>query len=240
MTEFELFRLLRDHFPPREFALLPQVANGIGAGAFRHCDALALGLWPSRGIRLHGFEIKTYRGDWIRELKAPEKAEAVAQYCNHWWIVAGHVGMVNPEELPPNWGLWEFVPEKKALKKKAPAPFLKAKAVDLAFVAAMLRRAQEVVTPDAIIAEAKEQAFKDGRQAGEANGKHAIEDLAKVRGQIRDFEKASGVKIDTWEGSEIGEAVRLVLNDTVSNRTERLRAIAKSILDALPSTGTEK
>src|SRR5690349_16908111 len=65
MTEFELFQALRPYYPAREYALLPQVANGTGVGAFRHCDALALSLWPSRGLHLSGFEMKSYRGDWM-------------------------------------------------------------------------------------------------------------------------------------------------------------------------------
>jgi hypothetical protein len=32
MTEYELFKLLRTHFPPREFAPLPQVGNATGFG----------------------------------------------------------------------------------------------------------------------------------------------------------------------------------------------------------------
>jgi hypothetical protein len=60
MTEFELFQALRPLYPAREYALLPQVANGTGAGSKRHCDALALSLWPSRGLYLTGFEMKSY------------------------------------------------------------------------------------------------------------------------------------------------------------------------------------
>jgi len=45
-------------------------------------------LWPSRGLHLMGFEIKAGRGDWLRELKDPGKAEGIAAYCDQWWVVA--------------------------------------------------------------------------------------------------------------------------------------------------------
>ena len=45
-------------------------------------------VWPSRGLYLHGFEIKVHRNDWLRELKNPAKAEEIAGYCHFWWVVA--------------------------------------------------------------------------------------------------------------------------------------------------------
>lgn len=60
MTEYELFQALRPLYPAAEYALLPQVANATGARTKRHCDALALSLWPSRGLHLHGFEMKRW------------------------------------------------------------------------------------------------------------------------------------------------------------------------------------
>ena len=234
MTEYELFMALRPHFPSREFALLPQVGNGTGSAYLRHCDALALGLWPSRGMRLHGFEIKTYRGDWTRELHNPQKAEEIAQYCNHWWIVAGHLGIVKPDELPPGWGLMEYDPEKEILKKSVPAPFKESKAVDLTFVAAMLRKAQEVVTPEAALAQAKEEGFQAGKKEGESRNRHDLEDFARLKDQLRDFQKASGVNISAWhDANDIGEAVRLVLSGTESRYRHDLKKIAESILKEL-------
>lgn len=61
LSEYELFRALRHHYPAREYALLPQVGNGTGSRCNRHADALALSLWPSRGLHLNGFEIKSHR-----------------------------------------------------------------------------------------------------------------------------------------------------------------------------------
>jgi hypothetical protein len=233
MTEFELFQALRPHYPSREYALLPQVANGTGARTFRHCDALALSLWPSRGMHLSGFEMKSYRGDWLRELKNPEKAEEVAQYCNYWWIVASGP-FVKAEELPQPWGLMVWDATKGILLKIKAAPFREAVNPDLPFIAAMLRKAQDVVTPDGALEDARRDALEKGRKEGEARCKYDIEDFAKLKQRVQTFERASGVKLDTWnDAHDIGEAVKMVLNDTVSRGRDNLRRIAEQIVKDL-------
>ena len=45
-------------------------------------DAVIMSLWPSRGLELHGVEIKVSRADWKREAADPAKAEAIAAYCD--------------------------------------------------------------------------------------------------------------------------------------------------------------
>jgi hypothetical protein len=235
MNEFELFQALRPHFPAREFALLPQVANGTGAGAFRHCDALALGLWPSRGLRLHGFEIKSYRGDWVRELRNPAKAEDIARYCNHWWIVTGSIGMVYEGELPPLWGLMEYDREQECLKRKIPAPYRDGLPVDLAFVAGMLRKAQEVVSPKAALTASYNAGMEAGKKEKESRTRYELEEYAKLKTKVAAFEKASGIKIAAgWHsGEQIGEAVNVVLNGSITKRAEELKRVAAKILEEL-------
>lgn len=232
MTEYELFMALRPHYPAREYALLPQAANGTGAGSLRHCDALALGLWPSRGMHLSGFEIKSYRGDWMRELRNPEKAEEVARYCNHWWIVAAGP-FVKPDELPQPWGLMTWDEKKQALVKSKPAPFREAVAPDLPFVAAMLRKAQEVCTPEAEIKAARENGLAEGRKEGATNCKYDLEDYQKLKQRVHEFEESSGVSISGWQTAhEIGQAVKIVLNGTeMRGRTALLRIAQQLVAD---------
>lgn len=88
-SEAQLFQLLRGRYPAESYALFSQVRNSIGfVRHARYADALALGLWQSRGLLLYGFEIKSTRSDWLRELKDPEKQElGVLQYCDHWYLV---------------------------------------------------------------------------------------------------------------------------------------------------------
>jgi hypothetical protein len=231
MTEFELFQALRPLYLAREYALLPQTANGTGMRANRHADALALNLWPSRGLHLSGFEMKSYRGDWLRELKDPEKAEEIAKYCNYWWIVAANASIVKPDELPQPWGLMVWDEKKAALVKIKAAPFREATPPDLPFIAAMLRKAQEVVTPEAVIEEVRRKAREEGRKEGEERARFDLEDFRKLKERVRAFEKVSGVKIDGWEDAhDIGEAVNAVLHGTVAREQARLRSIAERIL----------
>jgi len=232
MTEFELFQALRPLYPALEFALLPQAANGTGGRASRHCDALALGLWPSRGMYLTGFEIKSYRGDWIRELRNPEKAEDVAKFCNYWYIVAGGA-FVKSDELPPTWGLLTWDEKKSRLVKTKAAPFRKVPRPDFPFIAGILRKAQEVVTPDAALAAAKAEGYKAGREMRQSENQGIKRELDELKKAIAEFQKASGVEIDQWYARNIGEAVRQVLAGDVMRERQRLYDIAERIIKEL-------
>jgi len=110
MTEREVLDLLRLRCSftggngPR-WAFIEHVRNAAGFDAGRTCDAMALDLWPCKGLELHGHEIKCSRSDWLAELRDPEKANAFRPYCERWWLVAADNTIVKPGELPPGWGL---------------------------------------------------------------------------------------------------------------------------------------
>lgn len=70
-----------------EWACFAEVRNATGANAKRSADAVALNLWPSRGLTVRGFEIKVSKADLRNEIAQPDKAEAIATYCDEWWIV---------------------------------------------------------------------------------------------------------------------------------------------------------
>lgn len=69
-------------------------------------DALFIGMTNQSGRRLDGYEIKVSRGDWLRELRSPTKADAWADECQSWTIVADE-GVVKLDELPEGFGLLE-------------------------------------------------------------------------------------------------------------------------------------
>ena len=142
-NERSVYDALCNRYKAPEWAIFSGVANGTGARAKRTADALAMSLWPSRGLELMGFEIKVSRGDLLRELKDPAKAEAVAKYCDRWWIAAGSKEIVKPEELPRAWGL--LIPHGKTMKIVKDAGALPSQPVTREFLAAILRRAHEVV-----------------------------------------------------------------------------------------------
>lgn len=84
MKTSELRELVRGHFglQGRGWAVFDEVRSETGYTAgqpVRTCDVLALSLWRSEGIELHGLELKVSRGDWLRELRQPGKAGAIAK-----------------------------------------------------------------------------------------------------------------------------------------------------------------
>src|ERR1035437_8757229 len=87
VSEQSLFEALQVRYKSDAYALFPQVRETTGSACTRTADAIAFGLWPSRGMEVEGFEIKISRGDWLRELKSPSKAEGIFQFCDRWWIV---------------------------------------------------------------------------------------------------------------------------------------------------------
>lgn len=134
--ELTVFKAVRSMYD-RSAVLARQVASATGVHANRHLDAVAVGVWPSRGLFLHGIEIKVSRSDLKRELSQPEKADEVATYCDRFYIAAPP-SICEPAELPETWGLIVAESELVAKVVKHGLP-LKPKDVDRPFVAALLR-----------------------------------------------------------------------------------------------------
>lgn len=87
-----------------EYAFMRQVRNAAGFDAKRTFDGVSVGLWPSRGLDIHVYEVKVSRSDWQRELAKPQKAEDAAQVADRFTIVAPR-DVVPVDEVPPTWGL---------------------------------------------------------------------------------------------------------------------------------------
>lgn len=80
--------------------------NGAWGGpGIRRADALYAGFTSASGRILVGHELKVSRADWRAELAKVGKADAWADACHQWWIVAPSTEVVPPEELPDGWGL---------------------------------------------------------------------------------------------------------------------------------------
>ena len=245
-SERELFDLLKRRYPAPSWACIPQVANGTGGSARRWADAVALCCWPSMGMELHGFEIKTYRSDWLRELENGEKSQAVWQFCDRWWVVAANDTVVAPGELPKTWGL--LVPKGGKLFTVIAAPPLDPKPVTKTFVASVLRNAMEVCVPDALLHTEYERGFEEGKKEGQEARKYdherASEKVAALEAAVAAFEKTAGVefpRVDEWmktfaDHEAFGAAVREVLagrqghliNSMIAVR-DRARALADEV-----------
>ena len=209
LSERDLVERLRAKYPAPAWVVLTGVRTAPGIRAtFGYMDALAMSVWPSRGLELYGFELKSSRSDWLRELKKPQKGENFFKYLDHWYVVAGSDQVVKVEELPPGWGL--LVPYGRGLKiaKDPGLGGLPAEPGRL-FLASVLRRFSEMYISREDIQPEIAAARKHGRETSDLDVKFAKEETERYRLAIAEFEKRSGVRISEWDGKELGETFRL-------------------------------
>ena len=235
MTAAEILVSLQERFCGPQYAFLPAVRDRTGMGASRTADAMAMSLWPSRGLELFGFEIKVSRMDWLRELKAPEKSEELFGYCDRWYVVVADKSIVHNGELPPTWGL--MLPRGKQIIIEVEAPKLEPSQLDRLFVAALLRRASAVcpntLAVMAAVKRTEDECMKHFEEQRKIERKHDAEDLNQLRNAVKEFEEKSGVHISMWGGGHIGEAVRLVTEGRLRDlRREfgNIRSIAERVV----------
>lgn len=98
--------------PDQGWALYTEIRSSTGGPSegLRIADAVAVSLWPSMGLEVRGFELKESRADWLRELRAPQKAREVGRFCSRWSLVVPAPWkkiVLSLEELPEGWGLIE-------------------------------------------------------------------------------------------------------------------------------------
>lgn len=237
-TTADLMVALGKRYNTRAYAMLSNVAEGTGyAGTSGFADAIAVSLWPSRGLEIIGHELKASRSDWLREYKKPEKNSGFIPYCHRWWLVVSGPGIVRGDELPPAWGLLQL--KGKVLHEITPAPAKEPKPLELSFFCALIRRVADgmctVEEKNAAVKEAKAEGFEEGKASlVKPVGDHRTyrEAFEKLRDDIAAFEKASGLP---WFGSyhrdnaaRIGLMAKLLSNhheysswaDHVRNRQE--------------------
>jgi hypothetical protein len=221
-------RQLRLRFPAPEWAIFFEVANGLGANSRRYADAVAMSLFPSRGLDVHGFEVKTARADWLRELKDPAKADEIAKYCDFWWLVIGDEKVADKNEVPRTWGL--LVSKDGELRQTKRAERMKPKAIDRSFMGAMFRRSDEWVKAqlesDTRLVEAKEAGRKLGLEERDWQQGRDAEDLKKLQQAVKEFEDASGVSISRWDAGNVGEAVKAFMYSMKHDVTEDIERVA--------------
>jgi hypothetical protein len=232
-TEAMLLKALRGMHGGDAWGLLTKVRSGTGfSDRLRTADALAMSLWPSRGLELHGFEVKVSRSDWVKELRVAAKAEEFARYCDRWWVVAG---VVREGELPPTWGL--LVWHAGQLTVGFPAPKLSPEPMTRTFVASLFRSLSRAMNGAAASPAELAAAREEGAEAAvaaaaeqERRWHFEAEDLKRVIGE---FEEASGVKINRWEGKRIGGAVRAVMAGESGQIIRKLQSLRDDTAAAL-------
>ncbi len=225
-----VLRLLRDKYAPPAWALFEELRNGTGwQRHVRTADAVALGLWPSRGLELLGFEVKISRADLLAQLRNPAKSTEIQKYCDRWWLVLADASLIKPGELPPNWGLM-VVRGTKQLRAVTEAPKLRAKKMDRAFLASMIRQVHKTHAPRAELDEAIAAIDEKAKvRAGEmldaetSRLQRAQKHNAKI---IAEFEEASGVRLSEWNAADVGGAVKFVINADVDRLRRQMEGLA--------------
>jgi hypothetical protein len=243
-SEAALTVALKNRYAGSAYAFLPQVANGTGAAKSRTADALVMSLWPSRGLDLIGFEIKISRNDWLSELKRPEKAESIARYCNLWYLVVSSEDIVKSGELPSAWGL--LAPKGTVLRIVKEAVQTPAEPISRTFLAALLRNAAGAIVPRAEIDEELKREHARGLRDGEERARYkqtsSDRDLAQLKTSVENFERASGLRIDGYNGEKLGKAAALIRTrgmEHIVRELEMIRSRARTISDSIDNTIAE-
>lgn len=213
MTAAHIINALSARYKAPEYAFLTEVRNSVGfSSKVRTADAMAMSLWPSRGLYMTGFEVKVSRTDWKKELEQPEKAEELARFCRLWFVACPDK-MIDKDEVPPGWGLIH-VKDDGGLRYVKPAPEHSVVEPTWMLFASLMRDVVENWVPSTLVDQRIEAASRE-RMARriEQEGyelKEAKRQLEKLRENIAAFEAESGVKIDRYSdhfNREIGAAV---------------------------------
>lgn len=227
LTAADVRAALRSRFCQPEWALFFEVADG---NYSRRADGVAMNMWPSRGLAILGFEIKVHRRDWLNELKNPAKADAIARFCDQWWIAAAP-DVVKPEELPANWGLFEV--HDKGLRQIVPAKQMAAVQVAKEFVAALLRRVGKGDEDEinAVVAARLDVCERHLRKRMESEARSEQSSLEyhekKLAAKLAEIKERCGVDLEKWRpDGDTAEAIRMVLNSdllTIRNVVQRAK-----------------
>lgn len=201
-----------------EYAIMWEVGEGTGTRTGRWADAVIMGLWPSRGLLLEGVEIKTSRADWRREAKDPKKAEAIAKYCDRWWVHVTPGCVDDVSEVPPSWGLREWSGAKwRTLREATQNPSVEP--INRTFLAALLRRGDETMRTmlRESLEKAREAEMQAARTAKESWAKD-VERAAATRTADLDyllvwktkFEAIfGGDVVQRWGGADAAQLARI-------------------------------
>jgi hypothetical protein len=226
-----------------EWAIMWEVSDGTGArGGNRYADAVMMSIWPSRGLELHGVEIKVSRHDWKREAANPEKAEIIAAFCDRWWVHTAPGVVADLSEVPPAWGLREWGGQQWRTLREAEKT--DAKPITRPFLAALLRRADAIHA--SLAREAMEEARRKSLDEIEAERRRLDEvvaervkrrtaDLERRAEALAAFEAGFGVKLDGYSDyAAIGRAAQALARAADSDYgyahlSKRLRDAADEI-----------
>lgn len=172
-------------------------------------DCIAINMFPSRGHKILGFEIKASRNDWLKELKNGRKADFFVGQCDEWYIVEAYPGIVNKSELPKGWGLISL--RNTRLFTKVHSKIRHRKPLSRHFYTKMLEKCYYENVDESTLREAEQRSFDRGREDALKEDFQIKELLNKAK--IVDKLKEDGLRIWTHSKAEIkriNDAVELI------------------------------
>lgn len=232
ITDTDVRAAIRKRYGSHEWVCCNEVGNS-GSSSSVRIDMIAMNMWQSKGYALEAFEIKVSRGDWLREMKQPEKADKIMGQVERFWLVAPE-GVAKPDEIPSTWGYLRYCANAE-LRQIVKAPVLDAKPISRGFVAQMLRRANE---NDAEAINKLAHSIADEKMGYERE-RHTAELQRRERQTDPDGPKYRELVAkfgDRWISDEdIVKAVRLVLKIGVASTYGGVLGLRNSIKQNLES-----
>ena len=191
----------------------------------RRADVVAAAIYKSKRWSIHGFEVKASRGDWLKEIQDPSKADELIEYLDAWWVVTPK-GIVKDGELPTGWGLLEVSGRGLRMKVKASEPGALGQVDRELFIRFILKllwthrgdlRDLEDAHRKELLEKVDERVSKvDG---GERDSLRRKAD--EYRQTIDRFEEVSGIRIDSWNLGDVGRAVALLRQLLIGQQSTR-------------------
>jgi hypothetical protein len=212
--------ILSKYASDQSHLVLFDVPDNVGTQSKRRCDAIAIGNWGSTGRRVHGFEIKVSRGDWLRELKDVSKADPFIERCNRWWLVTADDKLAKLEEIPALWGWMTYTKTGLRTQKMATELPQPEHTMHKLFALGLIRKAYDRGTVDImtnpLVVRELDRLRDQHRQYVKdeiARGLQAVQrDLLEYKRQAEEFEKNSGMRLTDWKLGNVGKLARAIAN----------------------------
>lgn len=189
VTADDIRKALSERYCEPDWYLGFEVGDGCGSEVTRHADAIAICPYPSRGYEALGFEIKVSKQDLKREIEQPAKAEALAKYCNYWFLVVPK-GLTDDIQIPEPWGIIEYIDGKLRQKKKA--AFFK-NIIDIGFCCAFIRGIRRKDDKD--FREAKAHMERMTIEHLDMETRSKLYDYEKLQERLKTLQKRTGIDL---------------------------------------------
>lgn len=229
ITANDIRQALYARYKNTEWLLGFEVGNSTGGQCCRHADAVAINTYPSRGFDVKEFEIKISRSDLKKELDNADKAEAVAQYCNEWYLVVPK-GLTKDMEIPPNWGILELVGEKLIQKKEA--KYMQNK-IDHGFMCAFIKGMQRC--QDQVAEDSREKALEKLKLEAQNEIRYKLDELKRYEQQDERFREATGWSIRYMHEREFRKIALIHSLDDYRMKPEYLDHLVEDMKELMES-----